>query len=256
MPLLLLAAHSWQLSQGSPGLRWPLAALGFLSATLGTSHQENLPQWFGMEGATKALEPLKPKPHTQPDPTTEPQVGTACGSPCSPSPQAGQDRGDLLKAADTYQPFAQLFPASGQYDNLEREQMQSMSFSYLLPRGAQAQWPGHGTHPGGEGEGSSDRCLQREPYQTLLVGLRGFTGLSGARKALRGMVGEVGGIPATWSPLAAGREQRGEMHCLRGPVGDHHHPGVCPACPGQPRSPTCPSHSSTAPCRAPKRFTS
>lgn len=93
MPLLLLAAHSWQLSQGSPGLRWPLAALGFLSASLGTSHQENLPQWFGMEGATKALEPLKPKPHTQPDPTTEPQVGTACGSPCFLSPQAGQDRG-------------------------------------------------------------------------------------------------------------------------------------------------------------------
>lgn len=38
--------------------------------------------------------------------------------------------------------------------------------------------------------------------------------------------------------------------------GDHHQPGVCPVCPGQPRSPTCPSHSSTAPCRAPKRFTS
>ena len=160
----LLAARSSQPSRGSPGLRQPQAALGFLFPSLGMPHQENLPRRFGMDGATWVLEPCKPR--AQPDPTAEPRAGAACRSPCPPSPRAGRGRaapleqGDLPRAADPYQPSAQLLPASGQCDSLEGEQTQPVSCGCLLPRGAQAQWPGHGTHPGGEGEGCSDRRLQ------------------------------------------------------------------------------------------------
>lgn len=85
--------------------------------------------------------------------TPKPQEGTACRSPCSLSPQAGQDRTEVkpggggLAQNHTYQPFAQLFPASGRCDSLEGKQTQPVSCSYLLPWGAEASWPGHGYSP-------------------------------------------------------------------------------------------------------------
>lgn len=56
---LLLAARSWLLSRGS--LWQPVAAVGFLFSSPGTSHQENLSRKLSMEETTRVRETPKPQ---------------------------------------------------------------------------------------------------------------------------------------------------------------------------------------------------